>query len=349
MALSGTTLYYARRTDGTLHSVSFVAGVPGSTDTSINSTVDWRARSLFIAGSASGTNTPPTASATIDCSGQSCSFDGRGSSNPDGTVQNWSWDFGDGTTGSGSTTTHTYTTTGNHTVTLTVTDNGGATGRWTGTATTSTTTAAVGFVAASGINASTAAATVVAPSGIGAGDTELLFASVNTAGVTGTPTGLTGWTQLTKLTNSTLETTVWRRTAGAGDSGQTVTVPLSATAKIDLQLVDYSGTATTPGQLATAVDNTTGTHNAPAVSVSTPGSWVLTYWSDRSTGTTSWTVPSSVTSRHVGIGTGGGAASGVVADSNAPVATGTYPVRTATTNATSGRGNMVSLVLIPGS
>ena len=66
--------------------------------------------------------------------GQAVSFDGSGSSDPDGTVDSYAWDFGDGSTGSGSNPTHTYVTSGTFTVTLTVTDNDGASSTCTTTA-----------------------------------------------------------------------------------------------------------------------------------------------------------------------------------------------------------------------
>ncbi|MGD8394257.1 MAG: PKD domain-containing protein [Candidatus Eiseniibacteriota bacterium] len=62
-------------------------------------------------------------------------FDGSGSSDPDGTVESWDWMFGDGTTGSGETTTHSYGTAGSYTVTLTVTDNDAMTSSCSTTAT----------------------------------------------------------------------------------------------------------------------------------------------------------------------------------------------------------------------
>ena len=57
---------------------------------------------------------------------QKVSFDGTTSSDPDGTVADWSWDFGDGNSGSGSRTVHTYTQGGRYFPKLTVTDDSGA-------------------------------------------------------------------------------------------------------------------------------------------------------------------------------------------------------------------------------
>jgi PKD repeat protein len=67
-------------------------------------------------------NATPTASFTVACSGSSCSFDGRPSSDSDGTIEDYSWVFGDGTGASGATTDHAYAEPGSYTVTLTVTD-----------------------------------------------------------------------------------------------------------------------------------------------------------------------------------------------------------------------------------
>jgi PKD repeat protein len=81
----------------------------------------------FITGGPPG-NQAPTAAYTYSCTGLQCSFDGGGSSDPDGTIASYAWTFGDGTTGTGVTTSHAYASAGTRTVTLTVTDNAGATG-----------------------------------------------------------------------------------------------------------------------------------------------------------------------------------------------------------------------------
>ena len=74
-------------------------------------------------------NQPPTASFTNSCTDLACTFNGTGSSDPDGSIASYAWNWGDGTAdGTGSTPSHTYAAAGTYTVRLTVTDNNGATG-----------------------------------------------------------------------------------------------------------------------------------------------------------------------------------------------------------------------------
>ncbi|MGV8858333.1 PKD domain-containing protein [Rhodoglobus sp.] len=73
-------------------------------------------------------NVAPTAAFTFGVTDNVVSFDGAGSSDPDGTIGSYSWDFGDGATANGVSTSHVYAGAGNYTVVLTVTDNQGATG-----------------------------------------------------------------------------------------------------------------------------------------------------------------------------------------------------------------------------
>ena len=54
------------------------------------------------------------------------SFDGSGSTTPNGAITSWAWSFGDGTFGTGPAITHLYTDAGTYVASLTVTDNGGA-------------------------------------------------------------------------------------------------------------------------------------------------------------------------------------------------------------------------------
>jgi len=71
----------------------------------------------------------PTARFAVSCSGLSCTFDGTGSADPDGTVVYYAWDFGDGADDNWQNRarlSHRYRSPGRYTVTLVVLDNAGA-------------------------------------------------------------------------------------------------------------------------------------------------------------------------------------------------------------------------------
>ena len=67
-------------------------------------------------------NEMPVAKAT-GSGERTITFDGSGSSDPDGPIGSYSWDFGDGTTGSGPKVDHSFAKPGSYAVKLTVTDN----------------------------------------------------------------------------------------------------------------------------------------------------------------------------------------------------------------------------------
>lgn len=72
-------------------------------------------------------NVAPTASFTISCTQNVCTYDGRGSTDENAPTLAYTWNFGNGT-GSGPVPTRTYTSPNTYTVTLTVRDEWGATG-----------------------------------------------------------------------------------------------------------------------------------------------------------------------------------------------------------------------------
>jgi PKD repeat protein len=78
-------------------------------------------------------NQPPTAvivaSRTEAAVGEAITFDGSGSTDPDGSIAQYAWSFGDGATSNQPVAQHAYTSPGVYTVSLTVTDNLGATGQ----------------------------------------------------------------------------------------------------------------------------------------------------------------------------------------------------------------------------
>ena len=65
--------------------------------------------------------TPSTGTAPL-----SVTFDGSGSTTPNGTVTSWAWSFGDGASGAGSVATHVYAAPGTYTASLAVVDSSGA-------------------------------------------------------------------------------------------------------------------------------------------------------------------------------------------------------------------------------
>jgi PKD repeat protein len=78
------------------------------------------------------TNRAPTAVVRVSPSrpvpGQTVTFDGRGSFDPDGTVQSYVWSFGDGSSATGAMVRHVFHGTGARTATLTVRDDSAASG-----------------------------------------------------------------------------------------------------------------------------------------------------------------------------------------------------------------------------
>lgn len=81
-----------------------------------------------VAKTGVGTNQPPVADFSAAPTNLTVAFDGRSSTDSDGTITGYAWNYGDGTTGTGATSSHTYASSGTYTVTLTVTDDDGATG-----------------------------------------------------------------------------------------------------------------------------------------------------------------------------------------------------------------------------
>jgi PKD domain-containing protein len=86
----------------------------------LTTTVPQQSVTLFVVPPASGgANKPPVAAATATpTSGVTplaVSFDGNGSSDPDGSIALYSWSFGDGATATGVTASHTYASAGTYT------------------------------------------------------------------------------------------------------------------------------------------------------------------------------------------------------------------------------------------
>ncbi|WP_239111856.1 PKD domain-containing protein [Phycicoccus sonneratiae] len=168
------------------------------------------------------------------------------------------------------------------------------------------------------------------PSGTAAGDT-LLLVLTRASGVTWSgPSGLTGWSTVATTTSTTLTSTVYRRTAAAGDAGTRVRFDTTAFAKAMLTLTVYRGVdparaLTVAGSAETAASTT---HPSPAVAAS-GGETAVSYWVDRSSTTTGWSAPATTTTRDTALGTGSGRYGAVLAD-RADVPAGSLPGPAAT-------------------
>jgi PKD repeat protein len=344
--LNGSTLYFADSSSHALFQVPFVAGAPSGNPTIANSSMDWTSRGAFIVVPPQGApNQPPTASFSANCSTLTCSFDASASHDPDGSIASYAWSWGDETTEQDATptTSHTYAAAGSDLVTLTVTDNSGATSSTSQTINpTSSATIPITFGGVSNVDGNLVTGTLAVPSSTQAGDELLLFESF--ASPTITASAPAGWTQVGSVVNKNLSTAVFSRSAQAGDAGSNVSVTFSAAVKASLTIADYAGATHVEAQ-ATSADATTASHTSPAVNGLVNGSFAVTFWTDKSTGTTAWTPPAGVTQRSAVFGVGGGAVSALLADSGTAVTGSSYGSLTATTNSVSGSGAAWTIAL----
>lgn len=122
-------LYYIR-SDGSLWRVNWTNGAPSGTPEQVSAAgggrPDFRNRALFLYTGAP-LSQAPTASFTSSCIDATCTFNGTGSTDPDGTIDSYAWEFGDGSIGNGATPQHLYNESGAYDVKLTVTDSDGVT------------------------------------------------------------------------------------------------------------------------------------------------------------------------------------------------------------------------------
>ena len=112
----------AANTINHLSDVNFIGG-------NFNFTLPAQSITLFVLPAASANQAPVAALSVQPSFGPAplnVSFNGAGSSDPDGSIVSYGWNFGDSATASGVTANHSYTAPGSYIARLTVTDNQGA-------------------------------------------------------------------------------------------------------------------------------------------------------------------------------------------------------------------------------
>jgi PKD repeat protein len=303
---------------------------------------------VVLAPGAVTVNQPPVASFTASCAGLTCAFDAAGSSDPEGAALTYAWTFGDGATATGPTPSRTYAGPGDRTVTLTVSD-GSSTHQTTRTVSPTAAPAgglsSVAHVMAAGNSTS---GVLRIPDAVQAGDRLLVFITTN---ATTTPAAPAGWQPVENVDGSGTSGRSWTRVATAGDAGTNVRITMPISVKWVQALAAYraaSGTPTVAAAEAATGNSPSASHTTPAVPVASPGSWLVSLWSEKSSTTATWSLPAGAVQRSSAAATGSGRVSAVLADSGAPVATGTASGRTATTSVAVSRSLTHSVVLGPG-
>ena len=193
-------------------------------------------------------------------------------------------------------------------------------------------------------------ARVTIPASVRAGDGMLLFVTSNKA-LASVTTDPAGWTREgTRLSSTDTETILYSKLATAGDAGTNAAVAFSATTKSALSLVAYDGTAADPvASFASAAETVSrATHTTPGASVAAAGSYVVSYWADKSASlTTGWTTPTGQTQRSIALGTGAGRITSLLTDRNAPSPVGASAGVAATAAVATAKATMWSVVLQP--
>jgi len=360
--LSGNWLYYVTSA-GQLRRITFAAnGTFGATSELVNGSIDWRAQGLFLSTQPSiqAPNSPPTANFTQSCVGLSCSFDASGSTDSDGTVATYSWNFGDGSgTQTGKTVQHIFPSANSYPVTLTVTDNDGAPDDQTNQVSVAPIPSAISFRASGKYEGKQVKShNWQLPNGIQNGDTIVMALSVHNTSDPGpildaTKAPIAGWVKAADVTDEDTRTAIYTKSATAADSGSTVDVEFPVSTRLIASMAVYDGVAsvgpiTTAGELSTKQQFT---HTTPSVNVPANGSWVVSYWEDKTAVTTDWTVPTSQQKRVQAISWYDPAfpdtvrVTGVLTDDGAPTVAGTRPGLDATATGKSTSATMASIVL----
>lgn len=185
------------------------------------------------------------------------------------------------------------------------------------------------------------------PASVQPGDVLVLMMTWNNARAATTPAG---WTSRDLHQGNRFSSRVWTRTATAADAGTQVAVGTGGLAKSVLSVTAHRSSSGEAVVTAAALDgrNASGnTHTTPAVTVTDPGSWLVSGWGEKSGSATTWTLPTGAVRRAGGATTGSGKVSQIVADSADVVDIGPAGGLVARTSTSTSRSTSLSVVVAP--
>ena len=291
----------------------------------------------FVHLSGGGGNQPPTARITTTCADLTCEVDSAGSSDDQG-VTGYAWDFGDGENAAGATASHTYSQQGPYTVTLTVTDAEGL--QDTASAEVWAGSSPVTFRAASQRSTTATQTTITVPATVQAGDRLLVVVSTALDVAASMPAG---WVQRGAALDGDLRSRVFEATAISSSAGSAVPVTLGARTKVSLVLAAYDEVTTVGAPVSAVRSGTSATMRTPSLTLGIQPGWIVSYWVDKSSGNTGWSVPATTTPRIASIGAGSPRVTAALAD-RGPTS-GTWTGATATSTSSSGKAVAWSILL----
>ena len=130
--------------------------------------------------------------------------------------------------------------------------------------------------------------------------------------------------------------------------GRVVRVPLDLAAKYTLTVAAYSGDMLAPDFVKASETVVRASHTTPTTLVdddAVAGDWALSYWADRSSTTTAFTLPGGVTQREAACAPTTGRVCSVLADSDGGVAAGPYGGLVATADSAQSAATMWTILL----
>jgi hypothetical protein len=158
------------------------------------------------------------------------------------------------------------------------------------------------------------------PGWVKPGDLMLLMLSMNDDDIA--INNPSGWRTIDTRSDESMKTRAWYRVARNGDAGSTVKVTLGTRRKATLTVAAYSGVDTTDplvAHKAKSEDKVRWKHITPALATGVDGAWSVSYFTDKTSGTTNWYKPTKQRVRVKTIGSGSGRITSMLSDSDGPL------------------------------